>query len=89
MITRISLDAEDFRKLVSGQIVQVPGNRVSCAIEIALKDIGFAVMREIVHIEAARHAVNNMRSAGEQFRRAEATNTRTNTTSPEQKRTPR
>lgn len=43
---RISLSEEDFRTLVSGQIVQQDG------VEIALKDIGYVRMLEIIDLQS-------------------------------------
>jgi hypothetical protein len=53
MVARIALGAEEFRRLVSGEVVRDTGAHGRLVVEIILSDIGFARMQEILASERA------------------------------------
>jgi hypothetical protein len=47
-VVRLSLELEDFKRLVAGEIVVKLPNQYGSVVEIALKDIGYDVMIDSV-----------------------------------------
>lgn len=51
----IKLDAERFQHLVSGKVLEITFPHSEVAIQIALDDIGYDKMNEIVQVKYYRH----------------------------------